>query len=227
MEEQENWTGNYFNYFTEVEEHFQKARGTGLFLMSPLDWVLLETWKNSGVPLEAVLRGIDTAFDKWRSKKTRTQQVNSLTYCAQAILSEAERIANNTPQNAKKEITAPFSQEELAGYIQQNAARLQELGYLHAVQSLQEILKELDTYYQDLESLEQRLTVMEEKLAAEVCSRQSEEELLAVRKDLESALRPHRSKMTAAQLVILEKNFTDRRLFERARLPRLSLFYLV
>ena len=227
MEEQENWTGNYFNYFTEVEEHFQKARGTGLFLMSPLDWVLLETWKNSGIPLEAVLRGIDTAFDKWRSKKTRTQQVNSLTYCAQAILAEAERIANNTPQNSKKEITAPFSQEELASYIQQNAVRVQELGYLQAAQSLQDILKDLDKYYQDLESLEQRLTVMEEKLSAEVRSRQTEEELLTVRKDLENALRPHRSKMTAAQLMILEKNFMDRRLFERARLPRLSLFYLV
>ncbi len=227
MEEQENWTGNYFNYFTEVEEHFQKARGTGLFLMSPLDWTLLETWKNSGIPLEAVLRGIDAAFDKWRSKKTRTQQVNSLTYCAQAILSEAERIANNTPQNSKKEITAPFSQEELASYIQQNAVRLQELGYLQAAQSLQEILGELDTYYHDLESLEQRLTVMEEKLSAEVRSRQTEEELLSVRKELENTLRPHRSKMTAAQLMILEKNFMDRRLFERARLPRLSLFYLV
>jgi len=40
---------NYFNYFTEVEEHFQRARGTALFLMSPLDWALVETWKNAGV----------------------------------------------------------------------------------------------------------------------------------------------------------------------------------
>ena len=50
---------NYFNYFTEIEEHFQRARGTGLFLLSPLDWALIESWKNSGIPLEAVLRGID------------------------------------------------------------------------------------------------------------------------------------------------------------------------
>ncbi len=49
------WTHNYFNYFTEIEEHFQRARGTALFLLSPLDWALVETWKNSGVPLEAVL----------------------------------------------------------------------------------------------------------------------------------------------------------------------------
>ena len=34
------WRLNYFNYFTEVEEQFRRARGTGLFLWSPLDWAL-------------------------------------------------------------------------------------------------------------------------------------------------------------------------------------------
>ena len=58
-----DWPQNYFNYFTETEEHFQRARGTGLFRLSPLDWALIEAWKNAGVPLEAVLRGIDTAFE--------------------------------------------------------------------------------------------------------------------------------------------------------------------
>ena len=70
---------NYFNYFTEIEDHFQRVRGTSLFLLSPLDWALIETWNESGVPLEAVLRGIDAAFEKWRSRKVKTQMVNSLT----------------------------------------------------------------------------------------------------------------------------------------------------
>jgi hypothetical protein len=227
MAEQEDWTGNYFNYFTEVEEHFQQARGTGLFLMSPLDWALVESWKNSGVPLEAVMRGIDEAFAKWRTKKTKSQLVNSLTYCSQAILAETERIASNSPQNAKHEVNAPFSMEELAAYLQLNADKLKQLGYEQAATSLEAILLELDKHYQDLEALEQRLTVMEEKLAAEVRFKQTEEELLSVRKELETALRPHRGKMTAAQLLILEKNFMDRRLFDQAQLPRLSLFYLV
>ena len=65
-EQEVGWPGNYFNYFTEVEEHFQRARGSSLFLFSPLDWALIETWKDAGVPLEAVLRGIDVAFEKWR-----------------------------------------------------------------------------------------------------------------------------------------------------------------
>src|ERR1700687_1681355 len=87
------WPSNYFNYFTEVEERFQKTRATGLFLMSPLDWALVETWKNAGVPLAAVLRGIDVAFEKWRSKKSRVQMVNSLAYCSQAVLTEAQVMA--------------------------------------------------------------------------------------------------------------------------------------
>ena len=227
MADQLDWTGNYFNYFTETEEHFQKARGTGLFLMSPLDWALVESWKNSAVPLEAVLRGIDEAFLKWRSKKTKTQMVNSLAYCSQAILSEAERMANNLPQSAKKDVTAPFSMEDLTSYLSANAAKIEALGYSQSTASLNEIISDVEKHYNDLEALEQRLTVMEEKLAAEVRAKQSEEELLKARQELESALRPHRSKMTAAQLMVLEKNYMDRRLFNSAGLPRLSLFYLV
>src|SRR5947199_7036516 len=83
------WPANYFNYFTEIEEHFQRARGTSLFLLSPLDWAIIENWKNSGVPLEAVLRGIDEAFEKCRSLKVKTRRVNSIAYCSQAVLKSA------------------------------------------------------------------------------------------------------------------------------------------
>src|SRR5258708_37933229 len=95
-EEEVSWqAANYFNYFTEIEEHFQRARGTSLFLLSPLDWALLESWKNAGVPLEAVLRGIDAAFDKWRSRKSKTQKVNSLAFCTQAGLTDAQQMSGH------------------------------------------------------------------------------------------------------------------------------------
>jgi hypothetical protein len=35
---------NYFNYFTEIEEHFQRRRGS-LLLLSTIDWALIETWR--------------------------------------------------------------------------------------------------------------------------------------------------------------------------------------
>jgi hypothetical protein len=81
---------NYFNYFTEVEEHYQKRRGTAL-LLSTLDWALIEMWKDAGIPLQAVLRGIDETFDKYDRKPARakTKKVNSLAYCSQAVLAAA------------------------------------------------------------------------------------------------------------------------------------------
>ena len=66
---------NYFNYFTEIEEHFQRRRG-GPLLVSTIDWGLIEIWKDAGIPLEAVLRGIDEAFDKYERRPSKTQKIN-------------------------------------------------------------------------------------------------------------------------------------------------------
>src|SRR3954467_11990233 len=111
-----DWAHNYFNYFTEIEEQFQRARGTGLFLLSPLDWALIETWKDSGVPLEAVLRGIDAAFAKWHSKKKKLQSVNSLAYCAQAVFAEAQVMAGSVPVRSGEGPGAPSLPRGLAPF---------------------------------------------------------------------------------------------------------------
>ena len=224
---QENWTLNYFNYFTEIEEHFQRARGTSLFLLSPLDWALIESWKNAGVPLEAVLRGIDGAFVKWRSRRTKTQKVNSLAFCAQAVLTEAERMAGTA--RAQSSAASPYTPDELRAYLTGNAAKLRESGLgpmAEIAEALIRLAQEIDQYADDLESLEQRLTVLEEKMLALARAAQTEEQSLASRRELESELRPYRSKMTAAQLSLLEKQYLERRLLEGQKLPRLSLFYM-
>src|SRR5579863_7150331 len=119
---------NYFNYFTEIEEHFQRARGTSLFLLSPLDWALIETWKNSGVPLEAVLRGIDLAFEKWRAKRSRVQMVNSIAYCTQAVMTEAQRMADAGAGRPAKNESAPFPDEDLRRYVEDNSAAVRATG---------------------------------------------------------------------------------------------------
>ena len=226
---QDDWHGNYFNYFTEVEEHFQKARGTALFLLSSLDWALLESWKNNGVPLEAVLRGIDAAFEKWRSKKTKTQAVNSLAYCAQAIAQAADEIAKGGPsvlQNEAKSSNAPFPLEDLQSYFAKNIADLEKEGYPDIVTGLQKLAAESETWYADLEELEMRLSALEEKMLAQARARQDEESLFKARRELDLQLRPYRGKMTTEQLSMLERQFLERKLLETANLPRLSLFYL-
>src|SRR5690348_4272080 len=123
-----DWAHNYFNYFTEVEEHFQRARGTGLFLLSPLDWALIESWKNSGVPLTAVLRGIDTAFEKWRARKSKTQMVNSLAFCAQAVLTEAQTLAGAGQDRPRSAAPAPFPEADLRSYLTWNAESVRRAG---------------------------------------------------------------------------------------------------
>jgi hypothetical protein len=225
-EPDENWQFNYFNYFTEVEEHFQRARATGLFLLSPLDWALIETWKNAGVPLEAVLRGIDAAFEKWRSRKSKVRMINSLAYCAQAVLEQAQAMAGVAPVHSDKPAAPPFELEELQRFLSKCAADLRAAAYGELASTLDHLAAEAELHYQDLEELERRLTTLEEKMIAIARSRCSDEDLLTARRTLDLELRPYRGKMTAPQLAMLEQQYLERRVLESASLPRLSLFYL-
>ncbi len=131
---QQDWPENYFNYFTEIEEHFRRARGTGLFLLSPLDWALIENWRAAGVPLEAVFRGIDAAFEKWQARKSKRRSINSLGYCTQAVMEAAQRAprAEAIPGGGD----SPFTADEIARHLREAAdifrssedAAVQEIG---------------------------------------------------------------------------------------------------
>lgn len=221
---------NYFNYFTEIEEHFQRARATSLFLLSPLDWALIESWRHSGVPLEAVLRGIDSAFEKWRAKKSRAQLVNSLAFCAQAVMVEAQRIADGgQPGAGKTSDAAPFPTDDLRRYLESNAAAIRKtevLEFIQIAESIERVAGEFPEAAADLEALEQRLTALEQKMIALARARQSEEAALAARRELDSYLKPYRGKMSAPQISMLEAQFLERSTLESAGLPRVSLFYL-
>ncbi|HWB85681.1 MAG TPA: hypothetical protein VG675_16170 [Bryobacteraceae bacterium] len=222
----DDWVYNYFNYFTEIEEHFQQERGTGLFLLSPLDWALIESWKNAGVPLEAVLRGIDEAFEKWRARKVKTRMVNSLAFCAQAVLTEAQIMAG-TAQPRREPAPPPFTEDELRGYLERNAAEVRkQAGGGEIAEGLERLAADVAQHFHDLEGLEQRLTVLEEKMIAIARASQSDEALLESRQELDRQLRPYRGKMTADQLAMLEKQYLERNLLEKSGLPRLSLFYM-
>ncbi len=217
---------NYFNYFTEVEEHFQHARGTGLFLMSPLDWALIESWKNAGIPIEAVQRGIDAAFEKWRAKKQLGRRINSLAYCTQAVTEEAQAMATGAPSPASAAPEAPFSIEELIAHLNGAAAKLREKSFADVANSLEQLAQNSSEHMQNLEDLEQRLTALEEHLLSQARVALTPEQTYEHRKELDNYLRPYRSKFTADQLARLERQFLDRRLFENFSLPRLSLFYI-
>jgi hypothetical protein len=230
---------NYFNYFTEIEEHFQKRRGTAL-LLSTLDWALIETWKEAGIPLEAALRGIDEAFDRYDARPTRTRKVNSLAYCAQEVLAAAEdmqeaAVGKRKPDAAVADASG-FSGEEVAVYLSNAAEKIAAAKLPEAARALAEtsvgMLREMSDGLRGvairppLEELERRLTVMEEKLFAVLLAATADDALVRIRTEADKELAPYKRKMSAAQIEQLMRQYTHKRLLEQYKLPRLSLFYM-
>ena len=204
---------NHFDYFTEIEEHFQQRRGT-LLLLSPLDWALMETWKDAGIPLEAVLRGIDTTFDKWDRRPRKTRKVNGLAFCAQEVLASAEEMkeaAVVAPGKEKRD--TGLDQSAVSHYLAQNADQLDRVELPAAAQSiaretaatLRALVESLSQPATQMEDLERRLTVAEEKLFAALLAATAEEALYRVRSEADRDLAPYRRNMTAPQIEQLQK----------------------
>lgn len=229
---------NYFNYFTEIEERFQQRRGS-ILLLSTLDWALIETWRDAGIPLEAVLRGIDTAFERYESRKARggARRVNGLAWCAQEVMTAAEDMREASIGMAKPQAdsaAAGLEQARVAAHLEQAAAELRqaELSGI-AERTAAETADRLRTLAQGvreqeprLEELEQTLTVLEEKLLNAVIATTSEADLTALREQSARELAPYKRRMQALQIRQIEQQFLHKQLLEKHRLPRLSLFYM-
>jgi hypothetical protein len=235
---------NYFNYFTEIEEYFWKKRGAHLFV-SPLDWAIMETWQKAGVPLEAVLKGIDRAFESYgRSRRGAGKPLKSLAYCTDAVLEVAEErqeaAAGSAPKGGRVKTAETFSREDLKAYFVKNAGQLertaenQQAKQPELASRLKEIAQALEGSKAvldvpgtlDLEDLERRLTVLDEKLHAVLMSQANDELMLRIRREVDGQLAPYRRKMRAEQLALVEKQYVEKRLLEDFGLPRLSLYYL-
>ena len=235
---------NYINYFTEIEEHFQKCRGSPS-LLSPLDWALIESFQEAGILLETVLRGIDLAFEKHRRQQRAYRKVNSLSYCTQAILSEQQRLQESSVGKSRKEnvsVSADKAEldnllkmihhaKDLLGRAAVESRATSRVGlagvFEYAIGSLDSIEQEyLYSQVIDFEKLEMRLNVLEEKILSSLIGNTDEEELLAFRLEVNSELNRHRRGLKAEQLAMLEKKLIHRKILEKFKVPRLSLFYL-
>jgi hypothetical protein len=230
---------NYFNYFTEIEERFQQRRGS-ILLLSTLDWALIETWQEAGIPLEAVLRGIDAAFDKYeaRQKRARMRRINGLAWCAQAVMEAAEEMqeaaAGSATANATPRETG-FERERVATHLESTATALEaaKAAAPDACAATAARLRELAAEIRgsadkgpDLESLERSLTVLEEKLFAALTAAAPEELLVGLKEHAARELAPYRSRMGVVQLRQVERQFVQKQLLVQYNLPRLSLFYM-
>ncbi len=233
---------NYFNYFTEIEERFQQRRGS-LLMLSTLDWALIETWREAGVPLEAVLRGIDNAFDKHDAKTMRTpgrmRKVNGLAWCAQSVMEAVEQAMEASigaaPAAGAEAAESGFEADRVGVYLEENAVQI-EMARLAAPadEVAAEVAGRLRALaaglkmepVQSLEELDRTLTVLEEKLFAALLTAAPEDELVGLREQAARELAPYRGKMQAVQIKQVQQQFMQKRLLEARKLPRLSLFYM-
>jgi hypothetical protein len=229
---------NYFNYFTEIEEHYQRRRGT-IVPLSTLDWALIETWKDAGIPLEAVLRGVDAAFDRYDQRPSKTRKVNSLAYCAQEVLAAAEDMkeaAVGVAPGVHRE--KGFEAAEIAAFLRRNAAQLEsaklpsrpgisaEAVAREIAGALRETACAAETKLPRLEDLERLLTALEEKLFAVLLAVVPDNDAVSMRAQADRELAPYRSKMPSAQVEQLLKQYRQKKFLETYHLPRLSLFYM-
>ncbi len=234
---------NYFNYFTEIEERFQQRRGS-LLMLSTLDWALIETWREAGVPVEAVLRGIDDAFDKYDAKalraKGRVRKVNGLGWCAQSVMEAVEAMrdgaAGGSPDSATRpEPESGFELDRVSSFLEGNASRLERSALPSPAAKLtSDIASRLRALAHEiragrggsLEDLDRTLTVLEEQMFGALMAAATEDQLIMFREQSARELAPYRGKMGAVQIKQVQQQFLHKRLIEASGLPRLSLFYM-
>src|SRR5258708_14077033 len=117
-----------------MEDGFVR-RGGGRVLLSPMDWALIESWKEIGVTLQVALRGIEKAFDSWESKP-RKRTIKSLLYCQEEVEAQfaewrearvgaADEVAGPAKSGAPENTDAvPFSKTAILEHLQRGRTSL-------------------------------------------------------------------------------------------------------
>ena len=237
---------NYFNYFTEIEDAFVRRRGKHL-LLSPMDWALIERWKELNVPLHIVLGGIERSFDSWESKP-RKRSVKSLLYCQEEVEAQyaewlESRVGAASDEEKDEQSTAdealPFPRQSVLDHLERGHQALKQAGarrggeddLTEAISRVIDLLVELQKDFAaaarpDARQLEVSLTGLERTLSDALLRIVPEEEMAAAQKEVKEQLRPYRSNMEKPAYEQTFNNLMLKRLREDFDLPRLSLFYL-
>jgi hypothetical protein len=240
---------NYFSYFTEIEETFVRRRGKHLFI-GTLDWALIETWKQIGVPLHVALRGIEKAFDSWESKP-RKRSVNSLLYCQEEVeaqfaewrearvgaADEADSV--EAPRGSREPL--PFSRAAILEHLQRGKASLLETSAQRKKSGVDDLSDTLDRAVKlladleedvtasaalDARKLEQSLTGLERMISDVVRTVAGTEQIATITREVKEQLQPYRKHMEPPVYQQTFDNLFLKRLREQFAIPRLSLFYL-
>jgi hypothetical protein len=237
---------NYFSYFSEIEDTFIRRRGKHLML-SPMDWALIEGWKERGVPLHVVVRSIEHAFDSHESKKQK-RTVKTLLYCQEEVEAQyaewlESRVGGHEDSFAEgKKVDdgkSAFPRDAVLAHLAHSLDTLNELrgarvddhdlgeGLSRAVTLLSEIKNDYASAAQpDARKLEDSLTGIERLLDDAIRKAIGESELEAANSEIAAQMKPYQRQMDKAAFEQTRDNLLRKRLRDHYGVPRLSLFFL-
>jgi hypothetical protein len=223
---------NYYNYFTEIEETFVRRRGKHLFL-SPLDWALIDGWKERGIPLHIVIRSIESVFDVYDRQPAGTRTIKTLFYCREEIEAQYNEWTKSQVGKSNDDLadsTAAFSTADIATHISDSIEKLKAVTFpslsediSRAVARIEELRNDLTG---DLETIDKTLGDIEKLLDRSLLANWDKANLKSVEKEVAGQLRAYKAEMEKDAYKKTYELMMLKRLREEAGIPRLSLFYL-
>ena len=207
----------------------------------------METWKEQGIPLHIVLRGLERSFDSYESRP-RKRTVKTLFYCQEEVESQfaewvearvgSSRGAEQTEADSDK---TPFSFAAISEHLKRNRSSLSELAasrrrqgeddLSEALARAASLLGEIEDDFAnsatlDTRRLEDSLTGLERMLNDSMLLVVNANALAEFNKEVKDQLKPYRSHMEPAVYKQTFDNLLLKRLREQFAVPRLSLFYV-
>lgn len=218
---------NYFNYFTEIEETFVRRRGKSL-LLSPLDWALMESWKERDIPLHIVLRAIEQVFDTHDAQPARKRSVKGLSYCKEEVEAQfAEWAEMRAGDGRGGEAEEDEATESVISHIAESVEKVRSLlesesgGVKEALERALARLEKLSATEESTEKLEASLSDIDDLMDEAIIQQSQVADLEAV----DSQMAHYKDTMDAESFERTRRLLLLKRLREDSPIPRFSLFY--
>lgn len=224
---------NYFNYFTEIEDTFIRRRARNLFL-SPLDWALIETWQERGIPLHIVIRSIESVFDVFDKQPAGTRSIKSLFYCREEVEAQyaewSRSQAGKSAETADGGAEAMFTVDQIAGHISAAIEALRACRTPGMAEDIERSINRLEELKGGLtdqfEAIDGTLLDIEKLLERSMVTNWDPEHLSSLKKEIACQLRDYKKSMEPDAYANMFDLMLLKRLREEAGIPRFGLFYI-
>lgn len=221
---------NYYNYFTEIEETFIRRRGKNLFL-SPIDWALMETWQEKGIPLHVVIRAIEQVFDNFE-KNPNPRTIKGLMFCREEVEAQyddwlkAQAGRSDEGEKADEHHSIEFVCEHIDGLVDS----LRKIDQPDLAEDLERACTRLGELKENLngnhELLDKSLSDVEHLLDEALLKKSDRETFKSIEAEVIAQLRPYKGTMEKSAYESTLRLMLLKRLRGEFGIPRLSLFYL-